>query len=98
MKIQSVTYRIVLAVIVAWAAGVVVWLAMVVLLTLKPMYLPLLVEIGVPFLLFCPVVTAIAFWRLTPPLAPDGHTRCGKCGYILKGLTEPRCSECGEQI
>ncbi len=28
----------------------------------------------------------------------DGHTRCGKCGYILKGLTEPRCSECGEPI
>ncbi|MCZ6653216.1 MAG: hypothetical protein O7D91_09340 [Planctomycetota bacterium] len=28
----------------------------------------------------------------------EGHTRCGKCGYILKGLTEPRCSECGERI
>lgn len=29
---------------------------------------------------------------------PDGHTRCGSCGYILKGLTEPRCSECGVAI
>ena len=98
MKIQSVTYRIVLSVIVAWAAGVFVWLAMIALMSLKPMYLPPLVVFGVPFLLISSVVTAIAFWRLTPPLAPDGHTRCGKCGYILKGLTEPRCSECGERI
>ena len=28
----------------------------------------------------------------------DQHTRCGKCGYLLKGLTEPRCPECGERI
>ena len=35
---------------------------------------------------------------LTPREVNDGHTRCGKCGYILKGLTEPRCSECGERI
>jgi len=35
---------------------------------------------------------------LTPREKKDGYTRCGKCGYILKGLTEPRCSECGERI
>lgn len=28
----------------------------------------------------------------------DGHTYCGHCGYILKGLAEPRCSECGQEI
>ncbi|UCG12348.1 MAG: hypothetical protein JSU72_17920 [Deltaproteobacteria bacterium] len=28
----------------------------------------------------------------------DGETRCRKCGYILKGIPEPRCSECGERI
>ena len=28
----------------------------------------------------------------------DGHTYCGHCGYILKSLTEPRCSECGQVI
>jgi len=28
----------------------------------------------------------------------DGETRCRKCGYILRGITEPRCSECGEKI
>ena len=26
------------------------------------------------------------------------ETRCRKCGYILRGITEPRCSECGERI
>ncbi len=26
---------------------------------------------------------------------PD-ETRCRKCGYILRGITEPRCPECGE--
>jgi len=28
----------------------------------------------------------------------DGQTRCRKCGYILRGITEPRCPECGERI
>jgi hypothetical protein len=28
----------------------------------------------------------------------DGHLHCLKCGYILKGLSEPRCPECGERI
>jgi len=26
------------------------------------------------------------------------ETRCRKCTYILRGITEPRCPECGEQI
>ncbi len=26
------------------------------------------------------------------------ETVCRKCGYILRGITEPRCSECGEKI
>ena len=42
--------------------------------------------------------TAVLAHVLTPREKKDGHTRCGKCGYILKGLTEPRCSECGERI
>lgn len=28
----------------------------------------------------------------------DYETRCRRCGYILRGLTEPRCPECGERI
>ncbi len=45
-----------------------------------------------------PTATAVLLHMLTPREVNDGHTRCGKCGYILKGLTEPRCSECGERI
>lgn len=30
--------------------------------------------------------------------ATDTETRCRKCGYILRGITEPRCPECGERI
>ncbi|MCP4249183.1 MAG: hypothetical protein GY778_19235, partial [bacterium] len=28
----------------------------------------------------------------------DGYTRCGRCGYILRGIEEPRCPECGTRI
>ena len=31
-------------------------------------------------------------------LTGNGETRCRKCRYILKGITEPRCPECGERI
>lgn len=31
-------------------------------------------------------------------IAPDGMTRCGWCGYNLRGATEPRCPECGTRI
>ena len=27
-----------------------------------------------------------------------GETRCRKCSYVLKGITEPRCPECGEPV
>lgn len=26
------------------------------------------------------------------------ETRCRRCGYILRGIPEPRCPECGERI
>ncbi len=28
----------------------------------------------------------------------DDGPRCRRCGYILRGLPEPRCPECGERI
>lgn len=28
----------------------------------------------------------------------DDETRCRNCGYILRGITEPRCPECGVSI
>jgi hypothetical protein len=33
-------------------------------------------------------------WR--PGLETDAH--CGRCGYIVKGLAEPRCPECGADL
>ncbi len=27
-----------------------------------------------------------------------GETLCRRCGYILRGISEPRCPECGERI
>ena len=27
-----------------------------------------------------------------------GETRCRNCRYILRGISEPRCPECGEKI
>ena len=41
------------------------------------------------------VLTAYIALRAAPP-SPE--TRCRKCGYILRGITEPRCPECGERI
>src|SRR5262245_58493926 len=49
------------------------------------------------------VLSLVAYRFLTnrfPPVVDDlkNETRCRKCGYILRGLTEPRCPECGERI
>jgi rubrerythrin len=45
------------------------------------------------------VYRAMSFWiRIDPAEAGQRETRCRKCGYILRGLTEPRCPECGESI
>ncbi|MFH1746411.1 MAG: hypothetical protein ABIG44_05130 [Planctomycetota bacterium] len=37
-------------------------------------------------------------WLAPRAPRPDEHLRCLRCGYILKGLSEPRCPECGERI
>ena len=31
-------------------------------------------------------------------LIGEGETRCRRCRHILRGITEPRCPECGESI
>ena len=43
------------------------------------------------------IVGAVYFYTREHPVR-DEHTRRRKCEYILKGITEPRCSECGERI
>jgi hypothetical protein len=47
------------------------------------------------------VLTAAAYALLTWRYGPrrvDTETRCRKCAYILRGITELRCPECGEAI
>lgn len=49
-----------------------------------------------------PLLVAFAVYGVLSCLGrksrPDSETRCRKCGYILRGISEPRCSECGERI
>ncbi len=51
----------------------------------------------IPFLF---VSIAVYSW-ITQRFGPEGpfrETYCRKCGYILRGVSEPRCPECGERI
>lgn len=34
-------------------------------------------------------------WRLYRPRPEPAENCCRKCGYLLTGLPEPRCPECG---
>jgi hypothetical protein len=43
------------------------------------------------------VVYALLTRAFGPPVL-DGELHCRKCDYILRGLSEPRCPECGEVI
>ena len=97
MKIQSETYRLIVSLIIVWIMAGVLIMAMATA-ALWIWDISRLIVFFLPSLFLAPLASIFVFWRLTPPHAPDGHTRCGKCGYILKGLTEPRCSECGERI
>lgn len=50
-----------------------------------------LAALGTYWLLSGPLVK----WR---PASYRGETHCGGCGYVLHGLREPRCPECGSSI
>ncbi len=49
-----------------------------------------------------PCVISVASYglltRYAGSLPRDRETRCRECGYILRGITEPRCPECGERV
>jgi hypothetical protein len=44
------------------------------------------------------VLAIFVYDRLTFRYTRDDEFRCVSCGHILKGLTEPRCPECGRRI
>ncbi len=59
--------------------------------------------IGIAFVYFLPtsLLCLGTYGLLTRYFGPgpgDAETRCRKCRYILRGITEPRCPECGEVI
>ena len=41
---------------------------------------------------------AFAIYRIIPDSKAGTECRCRRCGYILRGLSKPECSECGEVI
>ena len=55
-----------------------------------------------PLVTFSVTLTACAFggWMLLNIMhvRGDWETRCRKCRYILRGISEPRCPECGTPI
>ncbi len=55
-----------------------------------------LVFVTPPMLVVLGIWSALSGVKTTRIL--DQETRCRKCGYILKGIPEPRCPECGERI
>ncbi len=100
MKIERTWLRIIVSVIVGGIAGYALyWAGWLLFLQPASLY-SLSVARLFAFVGFLapPVIATVLAHVLTPKKRLDGYTRCGKCGYILKGLTEPRCSECGERI
>lgn len=61
---------------------------------------PVEAAIGVGLLIALPagLIAAFATARILVTSPPLTDTLCRKCGYTLRGLSEPRCPECGEAI
>ena len=64
---------------------------------------PLAEAAAIIAMFFAPFVAAVVVYgRLTRRyyrwLGVDTETRCRKCRHILRGISEPRCPECGERI
>jgi len=55
---------------------------------------------GYIFVPFGLTLLATVGWVVTTVTSArrDEETRCRKCLHILRGLTEPRCPECGTMI
>ncbi|MBI5863276.1 MAG: hypothetical protein HZB38_01940 [Planctomycetes bacterium] len=43
-------------------------------------------------------LVGLLVWAILRKRRHDGYLHCLKCDHILKGLTAPRCPECGEPI
>jgi hypothetical protein len=58
------------------------------------------ISCAVVYFLPAAIIAVAIYGGLTHRFArrSDGEVRCRKCGYILRGISEPRCPECGERI
>ena len=54
--------------------------------------------VNVPALVICTVPGVVVTALIARHRSRDAECRCRKCGYILRGISEPRCPECGERI
>lgn len=66
--------------------------------------IPFLIGVAIALfgLLVVPQMVAIRAYlaitqRYDPPRRTD-ETYCRKCGYILRGISQPVCPECGERL
>ena len=50
-----------------------------------------------PFVAFCGIYGLLSYC-FSPENQFPREIRCRKCQYILQGITESRCPECGEKI
>ncbi len=100
IKIERAWLRIIVSVIVGGIAGSGLYMGVATTLVSQARAITrgTLTLIFLSGFVMAPLAATALAHLLTPREKKDGHTRCGKCGYILKGLTEPRCSECGERI
>ena len=54
--------------------------------------------VGMVVTVLPPFLLGLLVWRRLAPRPGDGFLHCLRCDHILKGLTAPRCPECGEAI
>lgn len=57
-----------------------------------------LVYFGLVFSWSVPCFVAVTVYSAIFRRKADAETRCRRCSYILRGISEPRCPECGERI
>ena len=96
-RIENLALRVVVATVAGSVSGVLVLFALAV--WMQPMTLALEVAMLGGCLVITSLTTVGALYVIgARSFRQDGHTYCGHCGYILKGITEPRCSECGQEI
>jgi hypothetical protein len=65
---------------------------------LLPVTAPNVAYYALHAILLAPVPLTLTVLRAQPEVRADQECRCRQCGYVLRGLREPRCPECGEAI